>query len=74
VTLAISSKFKRTTVTPFSPVPVIVIVVPTGPDEGVKLEIEGDAVAFLLHGVPPPVRTIPCPELADGVEAVVSTS
>jgi hypothetical protein len=35
------------------------MVVPTGPDEGVKLEIEGDAVAFLLHGVPPPVMTIP---------------
>jgi hypothetical protein len=37
----------------------MVIVVPTGPEEGVKLVIVGDAVAFLFHGVPPPVRTIP---------------
>jgi hypothetical protein len=59
VTLAISSKFNRTTVTPLRPVPVIVIVVPTGPEEGVKLVIVGDAVAFLLHGVPPPNMTIP---------------
>jgi hypothetical protein len=62
------------TVTPFSPVPVIVIVVPTGPDEGVKLEIVGDAVAVLLHGVPPPVMTIPWLEPPDELDAAVKTS